>query len=176
MHCFIRKLLFSFLLLSATRANADSGALVISPSAGGASISNIDGYEKSRFVRVDGSFYLQPQFGIGVFAARYPAFGTSGTGSNVSIKVDGYGAGLTGRWFFTQNVQAYVRAEYMQWRAEASGLNRTLAKDEGGSAGLAVGMHFPVNGSFGIKAEAAGYNDVSGADIRQLSLGLTFEL
>jgi len=175
MHCFI-KLSFSLLLFSATHAYADGGSFVISPSVGRASISNIDGYEKSRFVRIDGSLYPQPQFGIGVFAARYPAFDASGSGNNVSIKLDGYGAGMTGRWSFNQNVQAYVRVEYMRWKVEASGLNRTLAKDEGGSAGLAVGMQFPVKGSFGIKAEAAGYNNVSGADIRQLSLGLTFEL
>lgn len=171
---FVHKLLLSLLLLSATHVHAES-SFVVSPSAGGASVANIDGYRQSPFVRVDGSFHPLPQFGINVFVAHYPGFDSGGGGNNVSIKINGYGAGVTGRWPVHPHAQPYVRADYMRWSAEASGLGRTLAKDNGGSAGLAVGMQFPIKRIFGIKVEASGYNNVSGADIRHLSLGLTLE-
>lgn len=171
---FIHTMFLSLLLLSAAQARAES-SFIISPSVGGASISNIDGYDISPFVRIDGSFHPVPQFGLNVFVAHYPGFDSSGGGNDVSIKINGYGAGLTGRWPVHPHAQPYVRVDYMRWRAEATGLGRTLAKDQGGSAGLAVGMQFPIKKIFGIKAEASGYNNVSGADIRQFSVGLTLE-
>jgi hypothetical protein len=162
------------LLLSATHVYAESSFLV-SPSVGGASISNINGYKTSPFLRVDGSFYPIPQFGVSVFAAGYPGFDSSGGGNAVSIRINGVGAGVTGKWPVHPHAQPYVRLDYMLWNAEATGLGRTLAKDKGGSAGLAVGMQFPIISIFGIKAEVSGYNNVSGADIRQFSVGATFE-
>lgn len=167
------RLLLSLLLLSATHAYAER-SFVVSPSVGDASISNISGYNKSSFLRVDGSFYPLPQFGVNLFAVSYPGFKSSG-GTNVAIKLNGVGAGVTGRWPVHPHVQPYVRLDYMQWNAESTALGRTLAKDKGGSAGLAVGVQFPIRSIFGIKAEASGYNKVSGANIRQFSLGATFE-
>lgn len=171
---YIRRLLLSLLLLPATHVHAGS-SFVISPSVGGASISNIDGYKISPFVRVDGSFHPLPQFGINVFVAHYPGFDSSGGGNDVSIKINGFGAGVTGRWPVHPHAQPYVRLDYMRWDAEATGIGRTLAKDKGGSAGFAAGMQFPIRRIFGIKAEVSGYNNVSGADIRQFSLGLLLE-
>lgn len=170
----IRRLLLSLLLLSATHVYAES-SFVVSPSVGSASISNIDGYNKSPYLRVDGSFHPLPQFGVNVFVAGHPGFKSSGSGNDVTIKIIGYGAGVIGRWPVHPHVQPYVRVDYMLWNAEATGLGRTLTKDKGGSAGFAVGMQFPIRRIFGIKAEVSGYNNVSGADIRQFSLGLMFE-
>ena len=170
----ICRLLLSLLLLSATHAYAER-SYVISPSVGGASISNIDGYKNSPYLRVDGSFHPLPQFGINLFVAGYSGFKSSGSGNEVNIKLNGYGAGVTGRWPIHPHVQPYVRVDYMRWNAEATGLGRTLAKDKGGSAGLAVGIQFPIKSIIGVKAEVSGYNNVSGADIRQFSLGLTLE-
>lgn len=174
MNHFIHRLLLSLLLLSATNASAEK-SFVVSPSVGSTSISNIDGYKNSPFLRVDGSFYPLAQFGINVFVTSYPGFDNRGNGNDITIKLTGYGAGVTGRWPVHPHVQPYVRVDYMKWDAKATGLGRTLAKDKGGSAGLAVGMQFPIKKIFGIKAEVSGYNNVSGADIRQLSLGLTLE-
>lgn len=174
MERFIRKLFLAMLLLPATHVHAES-SFIVSPSVGGASISNIDGYDKSPFVRIDGSFHPLPQFGINVFVAHYPGFDASGGGNDVSIKLTGYGAGVTGRWPVHPHMQPYVRLDYMRWHAEATGIGRTLANDKGGSAGLAMGLQFPIRRIFGIKAELSGYNNVSGADIRQLSIGLTLE-
>lgn len=168
------KLLLSLLLLSAPHAHADK-SFIVSPSVGGASISNIDGYNNSPYLRIDGSFHPLPEFGVNVFVAGYGGFDTSGGGNDVTIRLNGYGAGMTGRWPVHPHVQPYVRLDYMLWNAEATGLGRTLAKDKGGSAGLAVGMQFPIRSIFGIKTELSGYNNVSGADIRQFSLGLTLE-
>lgn len=174
MERFIRKLFLAMLLLSATHVHAES-SFIVSPSLGGASISNIDGYNNSPFLRVDGSFYPLPQLGVNVFVAHYPSFDSSGGASKVNIRVNGYGAGVTGRWPVHPHMQPFVRLDYMRWDAKATGIGRTLAKDKGGSAGFAVGMQFPIKRVFGIKAEVAGYNNVSGADIRQFSLGLVFE-
>src|SRR5512143_3080142 len=161
------------LLLSATHAYAEK-TFTVTPSVGSASIKNIDGYKNSPFVRVDGSFNPIPQFGINLFAASYSGFDSSG-GNDVAIKLNGYGAGVTGRWPVHPHVQPYVRLDYMRWNAEATGLGRTLAKDSGGSAGLAIGAQVPIKGIFGAKAEVSGYNNVSGANIRQFSLGMTVE-
>jgi len=169
----VSRLFFSLLLLSATHAHAE-GTFAVTPSVGSATISNLDGYKNSPFVRVDGSFNPIPQFGINLFAASYSGFDSSG-GNDVAIKLNGYGAGLTGRWPVHPHVQPYVRIDYMRWNAEATGLGRTLAKDSGGSAGLAVGAQFPIKGMFGVKAEVSGYNNVSGADIRQFLLGLMLQ-
>lgn len=171
---FTGRLFFSLLLLSATHVNAES-YFEVSPSVGGASIINIDGYKNASYLRVDGSFYPLAQLGVNVFVANYPGFVSSGSGNEVTVKIAGYGAGVTGRWPVHPHVQPYVRIDYMAWNAEATGLGRTLAKDKGGSAGLAVGMQFPITGMFGVKIEVSGYNNVSDADIRQLAAGATFE-
>jgi hypothetical protein len=115
-----------------------------------------------------------PEVGVGVFVTSYPGFKSS-AGNEVTIKVKGYGVGVTGRWPVHPYAQPYVRLDYMRWDAEAEGLGRTLAKDSGGSAGLALGAQFPIAGFFGLKAEVSGYNNVSGADIRQFSVGAMFE-
>lgn len=151
----VSRLFFLLLLLFATHAHAER-TFAVTPSVGIGS-SNLEGARKGPFVRVDGSFYPTPQFGIGLFAAGY--FG-----------LNGYGAGLTGIWPAHPDVQPYVRVDYMLWNA--TGLNRN---GSGGSAGLAVGAQFPINGIFGFKAEVSGYNHVSGEDIRQFSLGLMFQ-
>jgi hypothetical protein len=171
---FIRTLLLTLPLLSASHVYAE-GSFVVSPSVGSASVSNIGGYRNSPNLRVDGSFYPLPEFGINAFYANYPGFDSSGSGNSVSVKISGFGAGVIGRWPVRPYMQPYVRVDYMRWNAESTGLGRTLAKDKGGSAGLAVGMQFPIRRIFGIKAEVSGYNNVSGADIRQFSLGLTLE-
>ncbi|HLZ33924.1 MAG TPA: outer membrane beta-barrel protein [Nitrospira sp.] len=171
---FTRRLLLSLLLLSANHAYAER-TYVVSPSVGSASISNINGYRNSPFLRVDGTFYPIPEFGVGLFVADYSGFNSNVGGSEVGIKVTGGGAGVTGRWPVHPHAQPYFRVDYMRWNAEATGFGRTLAKDRGGSAGLALGVQFPIRRMFGVKAEAAGYNNVSGADIRQLSVGLTLE-
>jgi hypothetical protein len=174
MNRFVHTLLLSLLLFSATHVYAER-SFVISPSVGDASIANVEGYKNSSVVRVDGTFHPIPQFGVNVFVASYPGFDSSGTGNAVSVKISGYGAGVTGRWPVHPHVQPYIRLDYMRWNAEATGLGRTLAKENGTSSGLAVGLRFPIKKFFGIKAEASGYNNVSDADIRQFSVGLTFE-
>ncbi len=169
----IHRVLFSLLLLSATHAYAER-TYAVAPSVGYASISNMDGYDNSAYVRVDGTFHPIPQVGVGVFVASYPGFKSS-AGNEVTIKVNGYGVGVTGRWPVHPHVQPYVRLDYMMWDAEAEGFGRTLAKDSGGSPGLALGAQFPIKGFFGLKAEVSGYSNVSGADIRQFSVGAMFE-
>ncbi|HEY0666195.1 MAG TPA: outer membrane beta-barrel protein [Gallionella sp.] len=169
----ISKLLFTLVLLSAAQAHAEM-TYQVAPSVGNASISKPDGYNDSSYIRIDGSFHPVPQFAANLFVASYTGF-KSASGNDVTIKVNGYGAGVTGRWPVHPHVHPYVRLDYMLWRAEAVSLDRTLAEDSGGSAGLALGMQFPIRGIYGVKAEFSGYNDVSGADIRQFSLGATFE-
>ena len=173
MKSLFRRLLFSMLLLSATQAYAEK-SFMVSPSLGRASISNINGYGDANFLRVDGSFYPIPEFGLNVFAAQYSDFKSS-SGTAVAIKMNGYGAGVIGKWPVHENVQPYVRADYMSWNAEASAFGRSLSKDNGGSPGLALGVQFPIKRMFGVKAEVAGYNNISGANIRQFSVGLTLK-
>ena len=172
----IYKLFLSLLLLLSANHVYAENSFVVSPSLGAASISNIDGYYSSPYLRIDGSYHPIPEFGINVFVGGYSGFDSNGNGTDVTIKVTGYGAGVTGKWPVDPHVQPYVRLEYMFWDAEAKGLDRTLAKDNGGSAGLAVGMLFPITHRLGVKAEVSGYNNVSGADIRQVSVGLTITL
>ncbi|MBI5891346.1 MAG: hypothetical protein HZB47_11825 [Nitrosomonadales bacterium] len=167
------RLLLTLLLLSATHAYAEM-SFAVSPSVGDASISNIGGYQNSNYARIDGSFYPLPELGINVFGASYTGFKSSG-GNEVSIKLTGYGTGVTGRWPVHPHVQPYVRVDYLLWKATSTGLGRTLGTDTGGSAGLAAGVQFPIKRFFGLKAEASAYNNVSGADIRQFSLGAVFE-
>lgn len=171
---FIHKLLLSLLLLSATHVYAES-SFVVSPSVGSASVSNIAGYKNSPFLRVDGTFHPLPQFGVNVFVAGYPGFDSSSGAHDITIRVTGGGAGVIGRWPVHSHVQPYVRLDYMLWNVRSIALDRTLAKDTGGSAGFAAGVQFPIKKFFGIKAEASSYNNVSDADIRQFSVGLTFE-
>ncbi len=151
----IGRLSFLLLLLFATHAHAER-TIAVAPSLGIAS-SNHEGAHKGSFVRVDGSYYPTPQFGISLFAAGY--FG-----------LNGYGAGLTGRWPVQPHLQPYVRVDYMLWDATGGSRN-----ESGGSAGLAVGAQFPIKGIFGVNAEVSDYNNVNGADLRQFSLGLLFQ-
>lgn len=169
---FVHKLFFSLLLLWATHAHAEN-SFIVSPSVGNASIGNIGGYKNAPYLRVDGSYHPIPEFSVNLFVVGYSGFDSSGSGNDVTIKLNGYGAGVTGRWPVHPHVQPYVRLDYMLWDAEATGLGRTLSKDKGGSGGLAVGMQFPITHRLGVKAEVSGYNNVSGADIRQYSVGLT---
>ena len=162
------------LLLTATPAAAER-SYAVSPTLGYATISNIDGYKDASNIRIEGSFYPVPQFAANLFVVSYAGFESSGAGNPVTLNVNGYGAGVTGRWPVHPHVQPYVRLDYMMWSAEATGLGRTLGKDQGGSAGFALGMQFPIKKIFGAKAEVSGYNDISGANIRQFSLGATFE-
>lgn len=172
MHRPIFRLVVSLLLLTATQAHADK-SFMVSPAVGKASISNISGYGDANLLRVDGSYYLLPEFGFNVFVAGYQDFKSSGSGTAVAIKVNGFGPGLIARWPVHPNVQPYARLDYMRWTAEATGLGRTLGKDTGGSMGLALGAQFPISSRLGIRAEVAGYNNVSGANIRQFLVGLT---
>jgi hypothetical protein len=169
----LRSAVVSLLLLAATQAHADN-AFMVSPSLGSASISNISGYNRAAFLRVDGAYRPIPAFGVGGFVVGYQDFKPS-SGTAVAIKLRGAGLSLTGRWPVGEHVQPYVRADYLFWQAEATGIGRTLAKDNGRSPGLALGAQFPIKRMFGVKAEVAGYNNVSGADIRQLSVGLTLD-
>jgi hypothetical protein len=161
------------LLLLATPARAEI-SFAVAPSVGGATISNFSNYRDSAFARVDGTFFLLPEFGFNVFGTGYSGFETR-NGNEITIKVSGVGAGVIGRWPVHPHVQPYARLEYFSWRAEASGLNTTLGTESGGSPGLAIGLHFPIKKFFGLKAEVAGYNKVSDANIRQISIGGMFE-
>jgi len=58
---------------------------------GGASISNINGYKNSSYLRVDGSFHPLPELGINLFAVGYSGFKSSGGGNEVTIKLTGFG-------------------------------------------------------------------------------------
>jgi hypothetical protein len=170
----IVRLLFSLLLLSATQAYA-RGTFVISPSVGSASISNISGYKESSVARLDAGYFPLPELGVGLFGIGYSDFKSNGSGNAVAIKLSGYGPSVTGRWPVHPNVQPYVRLDYLFWKAESTGLGRTLANDKGGSAGLAAGVHFPIKRFLGAKVEVSRYNNVSGADIQQFSIGAVFE-
>ncbi len=163
----------SLLLLVATPAFADK-SFMVSPSVGNASINNISGYKNAYIARVDAAFFPIPEFGVGVFALASSEFRSSG-GQDVFVKVTGPGLGVTGRWPAHPHMQPYARADYLFWTAEANGLGRALGKESGGSAGLALGVQFPIKRFLGIKTEVSGYNKVSGAQIRQFSVGLTFE-
>lgn len=169
----LRSAVVSLSLLATTQACADN-TFMVSPTLGSASISNISGYDRADFVRVDGAYRPIPEFGVGGFVVGYQDFKPS-SGTAVAIKLRGAGLSVTGRWPVSVHVQPYVRADYLFWQAEATGLGRTLAKDNGRSPGLALGAQFPIKGMFGVKAEVAGYNNVSGADIRQFSVGLTLD-
>jgi hypothetical protein len=168
------RLLLTLLLLSATHAYA-RGTFMVSPSVGGASISNINGYEDSTFGRVDAGYFLLPEIGVGLFGAGYSGFKSGGSGNTVEVKISGFGPAVTGRWPVHPHVQPFVRLDYMRWEAESTALGRSLGKDKGGSAGFAAGVHFPIYKFLGAKAEASAYNNVSGADIRQFSVGVVFE-
>jgi hypothetical protein len=170
----IGRLLLSVLLLAATQAYA-RGTFAVSPSVGVASISNINGYGNSSYLRVDGGFYPLPEIGVNLFAVNYFGFKSSVGGNDVEIKVTGFGPGVTGRWPVHPHVQPYVRVDYMRWNAKSTGFGRTLAEDKGGSAGLAVGVQFPIKSYYGVKTEVSGYNNVSGANIRQFAVGMAFE-
>lgn len=175
MHRQIRRLLLPLLLLSATHAYAERH-FVVSPSVGSSSVSNIKGYKDAAFVRVDGSYFPVPVFGVNVFGAGYEDFKSSSSGQAISIKMSGYGVGVIGKWPLHERVHPYIRADYMRWKAEVSALGKNpLASDSGGSAGLALGAQFPIWNRIGVKAEFSGYNKISDANLRQFSVGVTVE-
>lgn len=168
---FIASLAFTLLMLAAVPSYAQLG-FEVAPSVGAATITNIDGYNDTTFIRVDGSFYPLPQLAANLFVIGYNDFETS-SGNAVAISLRGGGAGVIGKWPVNAHFMPYARAEYFHWNAEATALNRTVGKDKGNSFGLALGAEFPIKKIFGAKAEVSGYNDVSGANIRQISVGMT---
>lgn len=174
MDCYLHRVLLLLLLLPAAPLHAEV-TFAVSPSVGMASINNIDGYNDTNYLRIDGTFFPLPQLGISLFANHYEDFESTGAGHDVAIRLHGNGVGVMGRWPLHPHVQPYLRADYMLWRADAIALGRTVGKEDGGSAGLAVGVNFPIKSIFSIKSEVSGYNDVSGADLRQFSLGAMFE-
>lgn len=174
MERYFRNLILALLVLPAAPLHAEF-SFSISPSLGEASLSNIDGYDDATYLRIDGTFYPLPQLGVGVFSTFYDDFESSSGGNDIAIALDGIGVGLMGRWPLTPHVQPYLRGDYLKWNAKATGLGRTLARDDGVSLGAAVGVHFPLIKGFGLRAEHARYDDVSGADLRQTSLAWILE-
>jgi Outer membrane protein beta-barrel domain len=171
----IFRLSFSLLLLlPATQAYADK-TFFVSPLLGNASISNISGYGNAAFLRIDGSFFPVPQFGVGAFVAGYQDFKPNSGSNGAAIKVNGYGVGITGRWPVSPHMQPYARLDYMFWNAEAKGLGLSVAKQNGGSPGIALGVQVPVWRMLGVRAEVSAYNKVSDANLRQFSIGWVFE-
>ncbi len=179
----LKNLFFSLLLLAGCQT-ATAASFMVSNSLGSASISNIDGYENAAYFRLDGSFFLFPQLGFNIFIVDYTDFDynnsdfgptASTTNNRVSLALKGNGFGVTGRWPMHPHFQPYARAEYFNWDLEARSLDRTIGKDNGGSMGIAVGAQFPIRRFFGLKAEALRYEDISGADINQMAIGLAFE-
>jgi hypothetical protein len=164
------------LFLTLTQAQARDWSIQISPSAGRASIANVDGYQPANYTRLDAAFFPIPEFGAGVFGISYQNFKPAGgNGTNTTINVNGSGISLTGRWIAGAHVRPYIRAEYMSWRARASALGQTLQDQNGWSPGFTLGVQFPFSRVVGAKVEMTRYNKISDANIRQFSLGLTFE-
>lgn len=170
----LRCLLFSLLLFPISEVYADN-TLMISPSVGTASVSNIDGYDNSQFFRVDGTLFPIPQVGINIFAVNYQDFENNSGANSVKLTLEGQGFGLIGRWPINEQLQPYLRLEYFSWDVELKAFSHTISKDSSNSTGLGLGVQFTLSSGFGLKLEAMRYNDVSGADINQLALGATFE-
>ncbi len=174
---------FFLLLLFAVSPVVTAASFMVSNSAGSASISNLDGYDNAMYLRLDVGYFPIPQIGFNIFINDYDDFQYneayslfSNTATNaVDLVLKGRGVGVTGRWPINTHFQPYLRAEYYDWDLEARSLNRTVGKDSGGNLGIVVGAQFPVRKFFGFKAEAIRYNDISGADIDHLALGLVFE-
>lgn len=170
-----RRLLFVLLLTTGGTAVAEQ-SFMISPSFGKASVNDIDDYGNATHIRLDGTYYIIPEFGLNLFATNYAAFETSsGYGSDASIDLDGYGIGFVGRWPAHAHIQPYLRAEFFAWDAELTAFGHTIGKDSDYSAGIALGLQLPIASVFGLKLEGERYYDVSGADIDQLTFGVTFE-
>ena len=174
---------FFFFMLFAASPAVTAASFMVSNSAGTASISNLDSYDDVMYLRLDVGFFPIPQIGFNIFINNYDDFQYneadslfSNTATNaVDLVLKGRGVGVTGRWPVNAHFQPYLRAEYFDWDLEARSLDRTVGKDSGGNLGIAVGAHFPIRKFFGFKAEAIQYNDISGADIDHLALGLVFE-
>lgn len=170
-----RGLIFTLLLATSGTTVAEQ-SFMISPSFGKASVSDVDNYENSTHLRFDGTYYIIPEFGLNLFVTDYAAFETSlDYGSEASIDLDGYGIGFVGRWPAHSHIQPYLRAEYFAWDAELTAFGHTIGKDSDYSTGIALGLQLPIASVFGLKLEGERYYDVSGADIDQLTFGLTFE-
>lgn len=174
MNLHIIRWVLALLLLSATQAYA-RGTFVVSGMAGSASPGTGSGFSNSNLVRLDGGYFLLPEFGFNLSVANYNSFTSLGSGTRIDIKITGGALGVVGKWPVHPHVQPYVRLDYMRWNAKATGLNRTLGTDQGGSAGLAVGVQVPIKKIFGAKAEVSGYNNVSGVNIRQIAIGWVLE-
>ena len=146
----------------------------VSTAMGSASISNVDGYGSASYFRLDGRIHPIPPLAIHLFITEYEDFRHSGEEHRVAIGIRGQGVGVSGRWPLHRHVVPYARLDYLRWQAKARGLGRTLARDDGNSLGLTAGAHFPIRRHFGLYAELSGFNDVSGADLRQHSIGVMF--
>ncbi len=169
--------LFLLLLLFGSQAVADDLG-VLSIASGKASVSNIDGYDKSSYYRWDGVFFFTPRWGVNVFITGYEDFVPSTspsatTTSPVTLNLDTKGLGLTHRWPLYPHFQPFIRAEFLDWQLEANAFARRVGKDRGKSLGVALGFDLPSRNALGLRAEAIRYSDISGADIDQLSVGLT---
>lgn len=177
----VNAFLFSLLLLCGSQA-ATAASFMVSNSAGSASVSNIDGYDRAVYLRLDGAFFMTPQLGVNIFIVDYDDFDYNeadafytATGHSTSLVLKGVGFGIIGRLPLNAHFQPYARAEYFDWDLEARALDRTVGKDSGGTVGIAVGAQIPVRKFFGFRGEVLRYEDISGADIEQFGLGLTFE-
>lgn len=169
-----RGLLF-ILLLAASGTTMAEQSFMISPSFGKASVSNIDDYDDSTHIRIDGSYFIIPEFGINLFAANYSDFETSTDNGTAAISLETYGIGLIGRWQAHPHIQPYLRADFFHWDAELTAFGDTTGSERDYSSSVALGVLFPIASIFGLKLEGQRYDDISGADINQLSFGVTFE-
>ncbi|MFO7592849.1 MAG: outer membrane beta-barrel protein [Pseudomonadota bacterium] len=166
-----RHLLF-ILLMATSGASVAEQSFMISPSFGMASV---DDYDDTTHIRIDGSYFIMPEFGINAFVTNYSDFETSGDYGDAAIELDGYGIGLIGRWQAHPRFHPYLRVDYFYWDAELTALGRNIGSESDFSTGIALGAQLPIKGFFGLKLEAQRYYDVSGADIDQLNFGATFE-
>ena len=167
-------LLFIFSLSFVNSVIAEK-SFMISADLGTASINNISGYENTAYARVDSSFYFLPQYAINLFYADYKNFETNSGATPVSLSLNGYGIGITGVCPLYSQVQPYARIEYFTWDNNVYSLGNKVGSDSDFNTGLALGVIIPIKSIFGLKAEVMRYNDISGADIDQLSFGAFFK-
>lgn len=172
----VSKALFFILVLLFGNPVLAEPSFMVSPALGVANIANNDAYESSTFLRVDGSYFFTPQFGLDLFLMGYSDFETKTTGHDIALELNGYGLGVIGRWPLHERVWPYLRAEVLSWRAKAMLINenRKVGSDDGNSLGLAVGVQFPISRLIGLKTEFVRHNDISGADINHFAFGMTF--
>ena len=174
MESLLRSLFISLLVFSGNNVIAET-SFMVSPVLGAASVSNINGYRNTTYVRVDGNFYLLPQLGLNLFYADYADFETSSGATPVSLSLNGYGIGVTGRWPLHPHIQPFVRIDYFAWDSKVNSRGKTVGADSGSSTGFALGILIPIKSFLGLKGEILRYVDVSDADIDQISFGATFQ-